>query len=702
MKLMSVLKNKKLLLFLVILIFLFIGLYGISGRYARSLECVYNNNKSNVILDRNGELLFIKANKSDYYANYTDIVNKDFEKLLLEKEDKYFYYHPGVNIFSIIRGLYSHYVHGGKISSSTITQQLVKILLGNEFERGFKNKIKETLLALSLEAHTNKEEIITMYFNSIFLGNRVQGVDLASKMYFGNDFESISQEEAIQLLANISSPSTSNPFMARNKEKSEALAKTLGLGAIEFEDISLGEIKKRRASFSEYVRDEEGFELETMNLECDGECELFVDKQLTKNIRETLKTNLLELANSDVMNGAVVVLKVPENELLAIVGTPDSTIDAYGYKINMAIRPRPIGSTIKPFIYAKGFEADLRPYTIVDDREYKYTIGSGYAFYPKNYDYKYRGEVSLHYALSNSLNVPTVKVMEYVGLENFYDLLLDDLEFNPIQDLENYQFGIALGGLEMDLLNLVYYFSVFPNNGQLRELGIYKGKKNNFKTSSNFNQNKKIFESEHVQLTNKILNDRVTGIEQFGIKSNLNLLQDNYAVKTGTSREYHDSWTIGYTPDFVVGVWLGNSNDTAMDRISGQSGAGKVWSEVMNLLFNSEYNKKTDFDFSLVEEYFTDNNIEYGLVGDDYEAYRDLLSDDKIILNPHNGDTFLLEQDTVIPFRSKQNMKWYVDEKLVGEGREYLFSPLKTGRVMIKGVSDDLVEELSIIIEEDN
>ncbi|MCK4891864.1 MAG: hypothetical protein KAS78_04305, partial [Candidatus Pacebacteria bacterium] len=348
----------------------------------------------------------------------------------------------------------------------------------------------------------------------------------------------------------------------------------------------------------------------------------------------------------DATNGSIVVIKLPENEILSVIGSPDPKIPSYGYQINMAKKTRPIGSAVKPFIYLKGFEKGLRPYTIVEDKEYKYIIGTGFAFYPKNYDYEYRGKVSLHYSLTNSLNVPTVKVLEYAGLDDFYNFLLEDLEFDPVQDIENYQLGIALGGLEMDLLSLSYYFTIFPSEGILTPLKIYNNKKESesfedsesdftYQTNTNFSQNKRIADEEYIQLINKVLSDRKTGIEQFGMNSNLNLFQDNYAVKTGTSRDFCDSWTIGYTPDFLVGVWVGNSDNTPMDGISGQSGAGRIWNEAMNLLINSEYNKKTPFEFDLIKEFYKDENIEYGLFEDNYEENKTLLQDDSLILNPH-------------------------------------------------------------------
>jgi membrane carboxypeptidase/penicillin-binding protein PbpC len=367
----------------------------------------------------------------------------------------------------------------------------------------------------------------------------------------------------------------------------------------------------------------------------------------------------------------------------------------------MAVRPRSIGSTIKPFIYFKGFEKGLRPYTRVEDREYKYIIDSGFAFYPKNYDYEYRGEVDLHYALANSLNVPTVKVLEYFGLEDFYSFLSDDLSFTPVQPLPNYQLGIALGELEMDLLSLSYYFSILANSGYLQPLEICQSGDCSFPVLANLDVDKKIVDEKYIQLVNKILSDRQTGVEQFGIRSDLNLLFGNYAVKTGTSREFHDSWTIGYTPDFIVGVWVGNSDERPMNNVSGSAGAGRIWQEAMNLLYNSEHNHRNSFDFSKIKEFSIDGNLVFGLLEDDFtDAYSKLLGNN-LMLEPHDGDVFLLEKNTQILLKARSTVSWLINGAPLAGGEEAIFYPQVAGRYEIKAVSPNGVEEIiSIIINE--
>ena len=215
---------------------------------------------------------------------------------------------------------------------------------------------------------------------------------------------------------------------------------------------------------------------------------------------------------------------------------------------------------------------------------------------------------------------------------------------------------------------------------------------------TNLNQDKKIFDEKYVQLTNKILNDRFTGINQFGQKSNLNLIQNNYALKTGTSREYHDSWTIGYTPDFLIGVWVGNADDTAMKNISGSAGAGKIWQESMNLLINSKYNKKTKFNFLQIKEFTKNNNIEYGLNNDNYDFNLNLLNENKLILNPHNEDVFLLEPNMEIIFRASEIVDWFIDDKFSETNKKIIFKPGNIGKYNIRVIFQNKKESLNITI----
>jgi membrane carboxypeptidase/penicillin-binding protein PbpC len=672
--------RKKILPIFLILLFFYI----VSCILNNQLEEAYKKQFSISITDRNGDNIYRAPNDKSHYATKLDNIPQRIEDLLIKKEDKYFYWHFGLNPISTTRGILG-LVTQNKTGGSTISQQLAKILLNNENTRTLVIKIKEILYTLSLEIHHSKKEILNMYANCIYFGNQAEGVEEASHLYFNKNAENLSDVEILKLLATISNPTNQNPWTKNNSSVTKSLAKKLKL-EIEIPEKASDKIPYR-------YQGPALFEMQTLGIACESTCQTSIDQKLTEKLREILKRNILYTYNKGARNGAIVILKEPENEILAIVGSPNPEAEKDGSKINMAIRARPIGSTVKPLIYTKGFEKGLRPYSKVDDREYQYGMGTGFLIYPKNYDGEYRGIVTLHEALSNSLNVPSVKVLEYVGLDNFYSFLEQKLKFIPIQDLENYQYGIALGGLETDLLTLSHFFSIFTNKGIIYPLKIFVGKTNNqnffIPPHNKINATEKIFEPQYVQLTNKILNDRSTGANQFGMKSNLNLTENNYAVKTGTSRDYHDSWVIGYTPDFIVGVWLGNSENTPLQQLSGQSGAGKIWHEVMELMFTTEYNKKNNFSFEDIANFKNNGSIEYGLTNDKYDDHVSLLLEKNLILSPHEKDIFELSPNFSIPLESRESVTWFANGIEIGKGKKIKFQPNTNDNFEIEALTEN-------------
>lgn len=679
---------KKILAILAsIIIAIFIFLYVLD----RQLVTAYKNQASIVILDRNGEIIAIKPNSRGNFAKYADTLPDHFKQLLVQKEDRFFYFHFGINPISILHAAYIYFKTDIPGASSTITQQLAKELLGNEQNRTLGNKVTEMFYTLALEVFFTKEEILTMYSNTVYMGNQMQGIDTSAFGYFGKKTSDLSDAEIVSLLATISSPSSSNPWKKQNQTSLTKLSKKL---SVVVDPASLSTKKSFHAISSA------NFELESLG-KCKSSCTVTLDKKITDTLREILAQNLSVTSGFGGRNGAIVVIKMPENELLAVVGTPNTQSDLAGSAINMTLRPRPIGSTVKPFIYLKAFEKGLRPYTLVDDREYKFSIANGFPLYPKNYDGAYHGVITLHEALSNSLNVPTVKTLEYIGLSDFYSFLERGLEFKSLQPIETYQYGIALGGLEMDPLTLSHLMTIFANGGNLKPLKLFEGEGgNNFivPPMDRSSETKHIADEQYVQLVNKITSDRLSGVEQFGLAGNLNLTQNNYSVKTGTSRDFHDTWTIGFTPDFLVAVWLGNVENEPMHQITSTSGAGKIWRDAMELLLNSQYNKKTPLDFSKLTPFEINNRLEFGLTGDDVKTKQNLLSDTALITNPHDGDIFSYEPGMEIPLRSNSTAEWYVNGKFLASGNSLSFPPSSPGSYTLRAITPASEESVTFSV----
>jgi membrane peptidoglycan carboxypeptidase len=649
----------------------------------RQLMSNYKKLESVATEDRTGAVLILERNSKGAFAQYEGSVPPRIKELLLRKEDRFFYFHPGINPLSVVRVL-AQYVTGNPTSgASTITEQLVKNLLGHERNRSLMNKLVEALYAVDLELFTSKETILNMYANTVYVGNQVQGLSAASELYFNTKLENLDDTKIAMLLATLSSPSTQNPWKAANATASRNLAQRIGVTF----DPSQAVVTRPHS----YVPPQ-NIELASLHAPCTTTCRTTLDADLTERLRTMLNTHVLAGWDAGARSGAIVVIKLPENELLSIVGTPDADSNLPGQQINMALEPRPIGSTAKPFIYLEGFSKGLRPYTLVDDREYKFAIGSGFPLYPKNYDGTYQGWITLHTALSNSLNVPTVKTLQYIGLQNFYDFLEHTLGFEPLQDLDTYQYGIALGALEMDPLSLAHYLTLFPENGVLKPLRLFLDGTTSPMIATPMTPlsvERKVAEPMFAQLVSKVLNDRLTGVPQFGLNSSLNLSQSNYAVKTGTSRDFHDSWTVGYTPDFLVAVWYGNPENTALKHVTGQSGAGSIWHDAMEMLMNSSYNKNTPLDFSGVQDIALNGSIDFGLPGDVASEHRNLLPDSALITTPQDGDTFLLEAQTRIPLMSPENVSWYADGEFLGVGKNVTFSPANPQDYSLKAASAD-------------
>jgi membrane peptidoglycan carboxypeptidase len=674
----SLLRHKRTVMILFVIVAL---LLTAAWLLAKDAATRYEDQLSTIIYDRNDVALSIAENSRNHYVLPVTELPEDFSLLLLQKEDRFFRYHFGINPISSLRALVNFIRSGRSGGSSTLTQQLAKNLLGTETDRTLKNKLIEAAYTLSIECFTSKNDILTMYANTVYLGNQLQGFDTASLAYFNHPLSETTLGERISLLATLSYPSTRNPWEEENTVYAEALSQHLT------PDASF--LPPRTTNHYSFQKDT-AFELHTAGIHCVESCQTTIDDTLTTAIRNIMDRHIQAEWNRNLRNAAVVVIDTHDSALLAMVGSRDPGSEMNGNQINLALTPRPIGSTIKPFIYSKGFSMGLRPYTLVEDREYKYPIATGFPLYPKNYDGQYRGEVTLHEALSNSLNVPSVKVLEYIGLEEFYNFLDENLSFSPLQSYDSYQYGIALGGLEMDLTTLTHYFTLFPNKGTLRPLRVFTNHEENFNLppQSNITTETKVIEEQYIELVHAIISDRFTGVNQFGLASNLNITGSEYGVKTGTSRDYHDSWVVGYTPDLVVGVWAGNSENEALDQVSGQSGAGAIWHEVMEHLLNTEYIRHKTFSHTDLERIPIGISDEWGLRGDVVDEHQNLLLGNELILSLHEGDTFELTPNTTIPLRARTEVTWTINGEFHEVAQETNFTPLKLGNYEIAAYNE--------------
>jgi membrane carboxypeptidase/penicillin-binding protein PbpC len=357
----------------------------------------------------------------------------------------------------------------------------------------------------------------------------------------------------------------------------------------------------------------------------------------------------------------------------------------------MALRARPIGSTLKPFIYGLAIEKGARPYTLLDDREYRFDIDTGFAFYPKNYDGIYRGPVTLNYALSNSLNVPAVRALQFDGVDAFGKWMQETLGFVSRQPMETYELGVALGGLEMHPLLLANFFTVFPRGGMLYPLSLGGDTPLTIPMLRSNEMPRRVFTSTTSAIVTRMLADRLLGVEQFGLEGNLNLPFKEYAVKTGTTYDYHDSWAVGYTPDVVAVVWVGNSDNKPMNRLSGARGAGKIWNDVMNLLAARGDIVPHAFEHAPFMDVVTPEGLSFGLPGDDIESARLLMASksEETILEPHDGDVLKFERGMSVPLRSRIPYAWSLGGNPLGSGSEVFWEPARPGNYRLEARRSD-------------
>jgi membrane carboxypeptidase/penicillin-binding protein PbpC len=599
----------------------------VAGMAHRELVSAYQATISSQILDRNGETIALEPNNKGYTVIDSAEVPGELKKLLLKKEDRFFYVHTGINPVSMGKEVLSRMGIGERDGSSTITEQLAKLILKTETERTVTNKVRESLSAFALELFESKESLVTKYSNSVYMGNQIQGFETASRAYFNVHGDKLSTEQTLQLLATIANPSHSNPLLPENTERAKLLAQQLEVAIDENAFVTPEQVKTNLAQFMSH---DYSFELTpwlSAEVLKQKKVTTTIDLKLTTTVREIIDGIMPSLHERDAHNAAVVVLDVHTNDILSLVGSPDPSSAEYGQQINMLTKRRQVASTIKPLLYARAFESGMRPYTLIDDRETAYVTADGRTIYPRNFDNTYRGLVTADYALANSINVPAIKTLEFLGQEDFQEFMVKLGYYAPEKILEH-QLGSALGTIDMTLLEMTHYYSLFPNEGELLPLKIFDTPTANTQI---FPQERvTVIAPQYAELVTKILSNRYLAIDQFGYTSNLSLPLESYALKTGTSDNYRDTWVIGYTPDFVVGVWVGNADNSSTKRLSGQTGAGEIWNKVMQALVDTPYHRNSSFSYELIEKFSVEGKDAYGLPEDDIPRTRRLLLDGEV------------------------------------------------------------------------
>lgn len=564
---------------------------------------------STVISDRNGESLYdVYEDVNRLPAAWEDIP-KDLKNATVAIEDKTFYQHQGLSTTGIIRGLLACFFFRRCQGGSTLTQQLVKnVLLTNE--RTLPRKMKEAVLSIQIERKYKKDEILQMYLNEAPYGGTAVGVESAAQQYFGKHVKELNLIECAFLAGLPQSPSGYSPFTGQEKayvgrthdvlrrmredkyitplQETDARKK---LESIKFVEESAG---LRAPHFIAYIKEQLVEKFGSALVEGGGlKVTTTLDWKLQEKAQAIVKEEVDKAKNLKVSNGATVVMDPKTGEILALVGSKDySASESGGYKFNVAVQGiRQPGSSIKPITYATAFKKGYTPATLLMDVETKYPSGDPAKpeYNPKNYTGKFVGPQQLRYALANSTNTIAVKVSALVGvrevLQTAYDMGIATLE--PTNEtLKRVGLSMTLGGGEVTLLELTGAFGVFATEGERQEpVAILKvtDPKGKVLFEHKPRSAKRVLSAEVAYLISDILSDNDARKDVFGLRSYLVIPGHTVAVKTGTTDDKRDNWTIGYTPSVVVGTWVGNNDNSPMhpSLASGVTGAAPIWNRVM-------------------------------------------------------------------------------------------------------------------------
>lgn len=557
------------------------------------------------VLDRNGEELYnIFADQERTPVELADIPDY-LKQATIAIEDKNFYAHGGFDPKGYARAIFTIAFRGRLAGGSTLTQQLVKNVLLTS-ERSISRKIKEFILAVQIERKYNKDEILRMYLNEAPYGGTAWGVGTAAETYFGKPVRELNLVESAILAGMPQRPSVYSPYgttpdayigrttdvLRRMREdgyisKEQEEAAVDELAQTKFQEPSVG---IKAPHFVLYVKDLLTDMYGERMVEQGG---LTVTTTLDHKLQEQAQTIVSEeiedvTESFHITNGAAVIMDPTNGEILGMVGSKDFLAEDYDGQVNVTLSKRQPGSAIKPVTYATAFEKGYTPASMLVDAKTEFPGGTGQPPYaPENYDGEFRGPVQLRFALGSSLNLPAVKLLSLVGvsdmLQKAYDLGFTTLE-PTAENLSRFGLAVTLGGGEVRLLDMTTAYSAFANGGKKVEpVAILKVDDTDGKTLFEHKgvEGERVLGEDVAFLINHVLSDNNARLLTFGANSYLNM-GDRVAVKTGTTNDRRDNWTVGWTTSTIVGVWVGNNDNSAMKEVaSGVSGASPIWRRII-------------------------------------------------------------------------------------------------------------------------
>lgn len=612
------------LLFIGIIIFFFTQVPSPESLQSRSIA------QATKIYDRDNELLYDIFENQNRTPIKLEEVPEVVKQSTIAIEDKDFYKHQGFSIVGITRAafgsLLNRRIEGG---GSTITQQLVKnSLLTNE--RSFVRKIKEFILAVQIERVYNKDQILEMYLNEIPYGGTAYGIEAAANLYFGKHAKDLNLAESSLLAGLPQRPSVYSPYgthpelaKERQNEVLRRMVEDKYITRDQAEDAkkqvltyrtSQQELGFKAPHFVLYVKQKLIDQFGDKMVEQGGlRVTTTLNYKLQEEVEKIVKTEVEKLQDFDVGNGAAVVIDPKTGQILSLVGSKgyfdesepkgceEGRTCVFEGNVNVALQLRQPGSATKPITYASGMQKGYTGASVLMDVKTEFPGGANQKSYiPVNYDGEFRGPTQVRYALGNSYNIPAVKMVALAGVKNVLDLgyRMGLSTWEPTQEnVDSVGLSLSLGGREVRLIDLTSAFGVLANSGVRQDpISILKVTDSKGKTLYEYKETGgvKVVEPGISFIISDILADNGARTQAFGSNSILRIPGKTVSVKTGTTDEKRDNWTVGYTPSVAVGVWVGNNNNKVMNpRVSsGVTGASPIWNKIITAALKGKGDEK--------------------------------------------------------------------------------------------------------------
>lgn len=562
----------------------------------------FRPHETSIIYDRTGTHILYKIHGEENRKVLThDQIPDSVRAATVAAEDKDFYSHFGVDFVSIARAAKVNYQEKGiRQGGSTITQQLARNLYLSR-ERTLRRKIMETIIAIKIERGLTKDEILDAYLNEVPYGSNAYGIQSAAEVFFGKNASELTLDEAVFLAALPKAPTYYSPYgnhrdklrvrygdILKKIERSDP-TRADEIAKIKDEDILLKikpfrepieaphfvfyAIEKMEEKYGRELLEKGGFRIITT-----------LDYDLQKFAEQSVQEGAVRNLSRGATNAALAAIDPKSGQILAMVGSRNYFDESIDGQVNVTIQPRQPGSSFKPIVYATAFEKGFQPETTVADAPTNFgPDGGGRNYIPRNYDGKFHGTLPMRKTLAMSLNIPAIKTLSMVGIDNAIDMA-HRLGITTINDRKRYGLSLAIGGAEVRPIDMAAAFSVFANDGQkfsptpILEV-IYQDGSIYRKQSTG----EQVIDSEVARKVNSILSDNDARSAIFGPNSPLYIPGHTVAAKTGTTQEFRDAWTVGYTPNIAVGVWAGNND--ARPMAPGSDGvfvAAPIWRSFMD------------------------------------------------------------------------------------------------------------------------